>query len=140
MTTVLFPRVRRRLPHARALNITARTVHIAATGMLLGGHVFGIPESALRPILWPALASGAALMLLEIYPGGHWLHQNCALAVYAKLGLLCLIPFAWDCRVPLLLIVVAIASVFAHAPRTVRHYSVLTKRVMLDEPAEREPH
>lgn len=129
---MLFPEVRRRIPHGRALSVAARTVHIAATGILLGGHMFDVPETALQTFLWVAIASGATLAALEIYATGHWLHQNCALAVYAKLALLCVIPFAWDLRVPILLVVVAVASIFAHAPRTVRHYSVLTKRVMLD--------
>lgn len=107
-------------------------MHIAATGILLGGHVFGVPEEPLRTFLWLAIASGATLMALEIYPTGHWLHQNCALAVYAKLALLCVIPFVWDYRVPILLLVAGMASVFAHAPRTLRHYSVVKKRVMVD--------
>ena len=130
--SILFPAVRRRLRHGRAFNIGARTLHIAATGILLGGHVFVAPEAALWPYLWIAIASGATLVFLEVYPTGHWLHQNCALAVYAKLAILCLVPVLWSYRVPLLLVVVAIASVFAHAPRTVRHYSVVTKRLMLD--------
>jgi hypothetical protein len=132
LASILFPAVRRRLPHSRALNIAARTIHIAASGILLGGHVFDVPESVLRTFLWAVIGSGATLIALEIYPTGQWLHQNCALAVYAKLALLCVIPFAWDIRVPILLAVVAIASIFAHAPRTVRHYSVVTKRVMVD--------
>lgn len=94
--------------------------------------MFGVPETALRVFLWLAIGSGAVLIFTEIYPSGHWLHQNCAIAVYTKLLLLCAIPFVWDYRVPILIAVIVIASVFSHAPRTVRHYSVVTKRVMVD--------
>jgi hypothetical protein len=128
----IFPTERRRLPYGRWWNITARTIHLAATGILLGGHAFGIPAERLWPYLWLAAGTGGALMLIELYPTGHWLHQGCALAVYAKLGVLCLIPFFWNWRVTLLLLVLAIASVGAHAPRTLRHYSVLFKKVMAD--------
>jgi hypothetical protein len=128
----LFPPRRRRLPAGRALNIAARTVHIATMGVLVGGHVFDVTEAALWPWLVATLASGAVLLLLEVYPSAHWLHHNCALAVYAKLVLLALVPWAWDQRVAILLVVVALASALAHAPKRVRHYSVLQRRVMFE--------
>jgi hypothetical protein len=129
---LLFPADRRRIPHARFWNIAARTVHIAATGILLGAHVFDVPADRLWPYLWTAVATGSVLIALEVYPEGHWLHQGCALALYAKLVLLCLIPFVWESRVPILLAVVVVASVASHAPRQFRHYSVVFKRVMVD--------
>lgn len=123
---------RRRIPCARAWNIAARTVHLAATGTLLGGHVFHVPAVQLYAALWVAIGSGAALIFLEMYASIHWAHQGCALILYAKLGLLCLIPWLWDYRVPILLAVVVLASIGSHAPRTIRHYSVVFKRVMTD--------
>jgi hypothetical protein len=132
LSALFFPDPRRRLPHSRWWTITARTVHLAATGVLLGGHVFGGESAALRPLLWVAIASGAAMIAIELYPTAHWAHQVCALFVYVKLGVLCLVPFMWEHRVPMLLAVVAIASVGSHAPRRVRHYSLLYRRVMAD--------
>lgn len=132
LSALLFPDPRRHLPHSRWWNIAARTVHLAATGTLLGGHVFGAEEAALRLLLWLAIASGGALIALELYPSAHWAHQVCALFVYAKLGALCLVPFLWEQRVPLLIGALAVASVGAHAPRTVRHYSLWYRRVMAD--------
>jgi len=102
------------------------------TGILLGGHVFGAGAGPLMPLLWVAIASGAVMMAIELYPTAHWAHQVCALFVYAKLGVLCLVPFLWAQRVPLLLAVLVLASVGAHAPRRVRHYSVWFRRVMVD--------
>ena len=129
---LLFPADRRRIPHARTWNIAARTVHIAATGILLGAHVFDVPADRLWPYLWTAIATGSVLIALEAYPDGHWVHQGCALALYAKLALLCLVPFFWESRVPILLAVVVVASVGSHAPRRFRHYSVVFRRVMVD--------
>ena len=132
LSSLLFPDPRRRLPHSRWWNIGARTIHLAATGTLLGGHVFGVEEAALRPLLWLAITSGGALIALELYPSAHWAHQVCALFVYVKLGALCLVPFLWEQRVPLLIGALVVASVGAHAPRTVRHYSLWFRRVMAD--------
>ena len=120
------------MPYSRWLNIACRTVHLAATGVLLGAHWFNAPPEAMYPFLWAAIGTGAGMIAVEIYPTAHWAHQVCALFVYAKLGLLCLIPFYWNARVPLLLAVVALASVGAHAPRWFRHYSVLYRRVMAE--------
>jgi len=132
IASLLFPDPRRHLPGSRWLNIAARTVHLAATGTLLGGHVFGADAATLMPLLWVALASGAVMIAVELYPTAHWAHQVCALFVYAKLALLGLIPFAWDRRVPLLLAALVLASVGSHAPRRVRHYSVWYRRVMAE--------
>ena len=132
ISALLFPDPRRRLPHSRWWNIGARTVHLAATGILLGGHVYGADAGTLMPLLWVAIVSGAAMIAIELYPTVHWAHQVCALFVYAKLGVLCLVPFLWAQRVPLLLTVLVLASVGAHAPRRVRHYSLWYRRVMAD--------
>ena len=123
---------RRRIPHARAWNIAARTVHLAATGTLLGGHVFGVPAAQLYTALGVAIASGAVLVGLEWYASASWAHQGCALILYAKLALLCLVPWVWAWRVPILFAVVGLASFGSHAPRTIRHYSIVFRRVMTD--------
>ena len=132
LSALLFPDPRRSLPHSRWWNIGARTAHLAVTGLLLGGHAFGAGADTLMPLLWVAIASGAAMIAIEVYPTAHWAHQVCALFVYAKLGALCLVPFLWEHRVPLLLAVVVLASVGSHAPRRVRHYSLWYRRVMAD--------
>ena len=132
LRSAVFPPERRRLPAGRWLNVAARTVHLAATGTLLGGHVFDAPIDRLWPLLAWAIVSGGALIALEVYPSGHWLHQGCALTLYAKLALLVTVPWWWEHRVPILLAVVVLASVGSHAPRWVRHYSVIYRRVMAD--------
>lgn len=132
LSAMVFPENRRRLLYGRWWNIAARTAHLAATGILFGGHFFDVSADRLWPYLWIALASGVVLIAIELYPTGHWLHQGCAVAVYVKLAVLCLIPWFWDHRVTLLIMALAIASVGAHAPRTLRHYSLRFRRVMAD--------
>jgi hypothetical protein len=44
--------------------------------------------------------------------------------------LLCLIPWLWQYRVPILVAVIVIASVGSHMPRRFRHYSLLHRRVV----------
>ena len=128
LRSLLLPEPRRRFPHGRAWNVTARTVHLAATGILLGGHFFGAPAGALIPWLWTAIASGTVMFGLELYTSFDWLTQIGGLVVVAKVAVLCVIPFAWSARVPLLFVVVMMAGVGSHMPGKFRHYSLLYRR------------
>ena len=129
LRSLFLPEPRRRLPYARAWNVGARTVHLAATGTLLGGHVFGVAADMLLAWLWVAMASGAVMLAVELYTSFDWLAQVGGLAVVLKLALLCVIPFAWSARVPILFVVVVIAGVGAHMPGRFRHYSLLYRGV-----------
>ncbi|MBE3096164.1 MAG: hypothetical protein IMZ44_03425 [Planctomycetes bacterium] len=124
------PEPGRRPSHGRLWNIALRTVHIAVTGTLIGGHAFDVPADRLRPILWAVIASGAGLAALDSYKSLDWVHQGWGVMLLLKLGLLCLVPVFWDVRLPLLLAVVILASVESHMPARFRHYSFLYRRVM----------
>ena len=132
LRALLFPEPRRHLAHARWWNIAARTVHLAATGTLLGAHVFNVDSGLLYPLLWTAIVTGGVMIAVEVYPSAHWAHQACAVFVYAKLLVLALVPLLWEYRVPLLLAVLVLAAVGSHAPRRIRHYSLWYRRVMAD--------
>jgi hypothetical protein len=116
----------------RALNIAFRTAHLAAMGVLLGGHAFDIAPERLHLSLWLAIGTGVALAALEMGGKLLWLHQGRGLMTMVKLALLCTVPFAWDHRLPLLLAVVVIASVGSHMPARYRYYSVIHRRVIHD--------
>lgn len=127
---LLPPAWRRAVPHARALNILLRTVHLAAMGMLLGAHAFDVSEERLHGVLYLTIASGGGLVFLEAWPGLHWFHQGRGLFVLLKLALLCVVPLWWSFRLPILLVVVVLASVGSHMPRRFRYYSVVYRRVL----------
>ncbi len=122
---LLFPDPPRRIPAHRWLGVVLRTIHIAAFGILLGGHVFDVPASRLVPFLVVAIASGAGLMALELWATCLWLAMGKGVAVVAKLIVIALVPFFWNARVPLLLAVVVIASIAAHMPSRLRHRIVV---------------
>lgn len=127
----LFPEHFRVLPGARAWSIACRTLHIAAFGMVLGGHAFAVEAGKLLPWMWVTILSGVGLMALELYGGGlYWLFLGKGISVLVKLALLLLIPLFWEQRVPLLLLVVGIASVGSHMPSRFRHYSILHGRAI----------
>lgn len=122
---ILFPVNPRQIPHERTWNVALRTVHIAVTGVLLGGHVFGAPEDELRRVLYLAIASGAGLMALGIYPSCRWFLEGRGVMVLVKLAVLLAVPVFWEWRVTLLMLVVVIASVGSHCPSRFRHALVV---------------
>ncbi len=118
---------------ARIWNIALRTAHIAAMGVLLGGHAFDIEPDRLLLSLYLTVATGVALGALEASGGVLWFHQGRGLMTIAKLGLLCAVPFLWnypDSRLAVMLAVVAIASVGSHMPARLRYYSVIYREVI----------
>lgn len=126
----LFPDPVRSLPYARGWNIACRTAHLAATGILLGGHFFAIAEERLRVLLYLAILTGGALIFVEAYPSCRWFYQGRGIMVLSKLALLCVIPFFWAYRLPILLVVLVIASVGSHMPSRFRYYSLVHRRVL----------
>ena len=126
-----FPEMTRPQSGSRGISIALRTLHLASFGILLGGHVFGIEGDRLLTALYLTIASGIGLMALEVYVIGlYWLFLGKGVMVLLKLAILLAVPSLWEYRVPLLLLVVGIASVGSHMPARYRHYSFLRGRVV----------
>ena len=118
----------------RALNITLRTAHIGAMGVLLGGHAFDVTAERLEVTLWLTIGTGIALAAVEAGPRLLWFHQARGVLTMVKVALICAVPLAWDYRLPILLAVVVVGSVVSHMPGRFRHYSVVYRRVIKDGP------
>ena len=114
----------------RALNIALRTLHIAAMGVLLGGHAFDVAPERLQVSLWLVVGTGVALTVVEAWPRWTWLHELRGVMTMVKVALMCAVPWVWGYRLHLLLAVVVIGSVVSHMPRRFRHYSILRRRVI----------
>ena len=111
------------IPHRRIWSILFRTLHLGAISILLGGHVFNAPLGQLRPTLYWAIGSGVGMVVVETYPSLRSLLQGWGILLMLKLLLLCTLPFAWNHRVPILLVVLAMASVGSHMGKRLRHSS-----------------
>jgi hypothetical protein len=126
---LFFPNRSHSIPHRRAWNIAFRTGHLIVTSILVGGHAFHAPPDQLRPMLYLAIVTGTGMGFLETYPNLHFMLEYGGIMLIVKLALLCLIPFMWSVRFPILIVVVAIASIGSHMPRSFRNYSLLYGKV-----------
>lgn len=127
----------RGIGNLRAWNIALRTAHMAAGGVLFGGHVFDIGTERLADWLLLTLATGVLLVLLEIRHGRRWAVEGRGVLVLAKILILCALPWLWPQRVPLLFVVIVIGSAGSHMPKRLRHYSLLERRYI--NPDDEEP-
>jgi hypothetical protein len=108
----------------RVLSVAARTAHLAAVAILLGGAAWDVAPARLLAAWSMTVASGLALMAVETAVSPGWLLEVRGGVVLGKLGLLLLLPVAGDLRVPLLLLVLIVASVASHMPGRLRHASL----------------
>lgn len=126
-----FPERPRRVPGARAHSLVLRALHLVGVAFLLGGHAAGASAESLFPWLVLAVASGAGLVGLEILTWGlYWFALAKGMGVLVKLALLLVIPFAWEARVPILVLVLVGAALTSHMPARLRNYSFLHGRVL----------
>ncbi len=114
--------------NVRALRTTLRTAHLLAFGALYGGHVYTIPAERLWPALLATVASGGALMGLEIYRTPIWLGQVRGVATLVKIGLVAAVAVYWNGRLWLLTAAVIIGGVVSHMPGRYRYYSLIYGR------------
>jgi len=125
----LFPRRMRDLPGGRWSRIGLRSVHLLGVAGLGGAYLYPLDPVLWHPYLLLTLVSGILLLLGEIWSHGIWLIQLRGLAILLKcllLGVGLLLPQA---NPAVLVAVIAISGVIAHAPGRVRYYSPWHRRV-----------
>ncbi len=124
------PVARRVLDSRRATRIAARTVHIVAMALVLGGVAYAAPARALAVPLALTVASGVLMIGMDLWKSGAWLYQGSGAAVLLKLALLALGQMLPAARLECYLAATAVASLGAHMPKAWRHWSFLDRRVI----------
>jgi hypothetical protein len=132
LTAILFPPSPRSLPYNRGISIGLRSLHLLASGVLFGGHVFGAEPPRLVAWLYLTVASGLGLILLELYRSCDWVYQGMGVLAIVKTAMTALAGIWWEQRVALLSLVVVLGSVGSHMPSRYRHYSLLHGAVLPD--------
>ena len=134
LSAILFPATPRHIPYERGVNIALRTAHLMTFGILLGGHAFDVPAHRLILFLYLTIASGAGLILLELYSSCRWIYLGKGVMVSLKVALVIAAGVWWEQRVVFLLLVVLAGSVGSHMPARFRYYSFIHGRTIVDPP------
>ncbi|MCB1759131.1 MAG: hypothetical protein KDI68_05020 [Gammaproteobacteria bacterium] len=135
---LLFPVESRFFPGQRWANISLRTLHLIGVAGLGGGFLYPAEGEGWRLFLDLTIASGLGLMLISIWNNGVWLIQLRGQAILLKLLLLALIPLLPELRLSLFIATLVISGIIAHAPASVRYYSLYHRRRI--ESIRREPY
>jgi hypothetical protein len=125
VTRTLFPTSPREFSHRRSVRIALRTTHILATGVFLGGHIFGADAGRIEPWLWFSIISGLLLFATDLHASFTTLFEVHGVMVILKILLLIAVPMFWEYRVELLITILVIGSISSHMPGRYRHRLVL---------------
>jgi len=107
----------------RWVNITLRTFHLIGIAGIGGAYLYPAENAAWAPYLWLTLTSGFSLVGISLYSNGIWLIQLRGLAILFKLLLLWSLVFFPQASLPVILVVIVLSGVIAHAPGNLRYYS-----------------
>lgn len=114
---------------ARALSIVARTAHLLAMAVFLGGAWLAAGAPSLAAWRMLAAVTGAVLLLTEASHSRHWVYQGRGLAVLLHVGLLGLLwvdgmgRFATGAAL-------VVGAAGSHMPRSLRKWSLRHRRVV----------
>ncbi|OGH04886.1 MAG: hypothetical protein A2600_03805 [Candidatus Lambdaproteobacteria bacterium RIFOXYD1_FULL_56_27] len=112
----------------RWMRILARTCHLGAISLYLGGVWFGQSPEVLKPYFVAVVVSGAALMALFFNKNANWLMQNRGVVILLKLLVVSQLTLWGDSQIFVLLGLLVFSSLISHAPGSVRYYSLFHQR------------
>ncbi len=130
MKELLFPWPPRALRWARPVQVTLRTLHVAAMALVLGGLAFDVPDGRLHAAGVVTVASGVGLLAVELARTGVFLYTGAGVASLVKLVLLGLGLASPVARFELYLAATLVASVGSHMSGSWRHWSFLDRRTL----------
>jgi len=127
---VLFRHPPRAIRGARAWQVGARTVHIVAMSLVLGGVAWGAPARDLIAPVALTVLSGVVLLGIDLGKSFAFLYQGSGVAAFLKLALLGVGELLPAARLEWYLAATVVASIGSHMPGAWRHYSFLHHRVL----------
>jgi hypothetical protein len=117
---LLFPDPPRTFPGRRLVKIGLRAVHVLCAALCLGAYAF--ETDARLPWLLAAIATGAAILLLDLHESAAFLLQVRGAILVAKLAALALLPSLGEARPWALGGILLVSVVSSHAPSKVRYH------------------
>ncbi|MDH3317741.1 MAG: hypothetical protein OER43_18500 [Gammaproteobacteria bacterium] len=127
---VAFPLRQRGFRGKRWVNVALRTAHLLGVAGMGGALLGGVAQTAWLPYLYLTLATGLAMMALELWSSAIYLLQVRGQATLLKVALLAAIPLTPGLEAPVVALTIVISGVVSHAPASVRYYSVFHGRVL----------
>ena len=119
---------RQRAGWPKLLDLILRCAHIGTSSMLFGGIVWAVPFARLSGWHNLSIASGCAMIILNIYRSRHWPYKGRGVVAALHIGLLWLVHIRQDLIVPLVVTVLIVGIAGSHMPGNLRHWSFVHGR------------
>jgi hypothetical protein len=113
----------------RAIGIALRTAHLFAMAVFAGGVHLGAPAPSIAAWRTATIATGAALLVVELSHSRHWLYQVRGLAALAHVAALALLAYGGMDR-SAVAVALVLGGVGSHVPKSVRKFSLRHRRVV----------
>jgi hypothetical protein len=120
----LIPPEPRRYPGQRWVKMSARSAHVALSGIYLGALVFQIEPALREPWFLAAMFSGLVMFCLDLVESGAFLLQLRGVVLVGKLLLLAFVPALGSVAVWLVAFVAFVSVISSHASSKFRYFLV----------------
>jgi len=124
LRSLLIPEQSRQFPARVWFRVTCRSLHILCIGAYVGGTLYGGPEAELSRWFHGAAATGAALILADLYGSFIYMAELRGMAMFAKLIVLGAATGLPDQRLGILIGLIVFSSVVSHMPSRWRHWTL----------------
>jgi hypothetical protein len=115
---------------ARALGIAARTAHLGAMAVLVGGVVLAAPAPTLHAWRVLTAATGLVLLALEASHSRHWVYQGRGILTILHLSSPALLLLPAVTGRAAIVAALGLGAVGSHLPRAARKWSFRHRRVV----------
>jgi hypothetical protein len=119
--SLLFPEEPRAFKGRREVKIALRAVHVLCAGVLTGAYLLGAEHAAKIAWLWATVATGSAILLVDLHETAVFLVQTRGFVVMGKIVTVALLPQLGEGAGIALVILVIVSVIVSHAPGAVRY-------------------
>jgi hypothetical protein len=121
VSNFLFPSEPRAFKRRRETKIALRAVHVLCAGVLTGAYLLGAEHAVRMGWLWATIATGSAILLVDLHETAVFLVQTRGFVVMGKIVTLALLPHLGEAAGYALAVLVLVSVVVSHAPGAVRY-------------------
>lgn len=114
----------------RVLKIALRTAHLLAISVICGAVLLEANQATLHYYWLAAISTGIAMLLIDALSNLVWFVQVRGMIIGLKLLLLLTLPLAPGWGIPVIVVVMILSGIIAHAPGSWRYYSLWHGKVI----------
>jgi hypothetical protein len=114
----------------RMLKVALRTAHLLSISVVCGGILLGVENTGFHYYWLAGIITGLALLFIDALSNLVWFVQVRGIVILGKIVILSTLPLIPDWNQPIIVLVMLLSGVIAHAPSGWRYYSLIHGKVV----------